>query len=367
MAKKTKKKLIRKVTKKTKPATLVLMNQDGIPMDEANKAPKETCLFEFCIATDINPLSVKYAEYVNLKCLLEVNKGKYVPNSVNRIYIINNITKSSYPDVSSINPAANNILYLTSHNLKLTKEYLLLFKYITVSSMEHKRALESTFGLDNIMALPPLSSQIPIEYRMIEVPKGKPSKASTKGKKGKPVKVKSENVYFRMKKTIDILYMGDLNKTEILEDLLPIVKSKKYNLKIYGNMFDLYNGSRVATKYWAGSLPSPGELPFIVDSSKVVIHHINKASNLVGVVNSQYLDYLRNGAFVLTKDNASIERTYKGICYQTTKELETLLDKYLSNDAEREDSARQAYEVLLSDEFNPINIVKEFTQLLIKN
>lgn len=116
-------------------------------------------------------------------------------------------------------------------------------------------------------------------------------------------------------------------------DMLNPQKYSQYKFNIYGANWDKldkfapYNKGFVSYK----------TMPEIYASTKIVIDDANRVTKPFGSVNSRVFDALASGVLVITNGLLGAEYTFNNLLptYKTEKELNDLIEYYLSNEEER--------------------------------
>jgi len=148
------------------------------------------------------------------------------------------------------------------------------------------------------------------------------------------------------KKQFDIVYVGDIRQSKIVEDILPIVSDLNLNFKIFGRFFELYSGSEAAKRCWAGHSINYEYIPSLASKTSIIIHGSRPEMNKAGYTNAQYTDYLTSKAFVISEKNAEIEDLYKGITYGDKSELRDLVTYFLKNPSNRRKHINMQYKLI---------------------
>lgn len=132
---------------------------------------------------------------------------------------------------------------------------------------------------------------------------------------------------------------------EIVDTLDP--KSLPYTFKLYGKNWDEFEKLK---PYYEGFVHH-NKMPEIYRSTKVVVDDANRVTKKYGSVNSRVFDAIASGVLVVTNGDIGAEETFKGILpvYRSTKELNDLLDYYLSHEEERRAKIKELEEFVLSN------------------
>ena len=279
--------------------------------------------------------SLNYAsfEYENIIFTLEALGCKMIPDSHNRIYMANSIfyNHKDFAYISSYDPKANNILYLTSCGSNINTDFVKMFKKVLVPTEQVRIHLLATYPelawrAQDFLVMSPIAIQIPSRQL--------PEK----------------------KKRMDILYIGDLNRSEIVEDILPFVKKSNMEFKIAGNFWDYYNGSKEATQYWMPGYPLEYHaIPELVAAARVVLYNQSAVMSKVGGITSQYIDLIKDKGCVIAKENPFIS-SIGGITYKDPENLWALVDLYVNNVELRKKNTKAMHKVSL--DFCPITSCK---------
>lgn len=108
----------------------------------------------------------------------------------------------------------------------------------------------------------------------------------------------------------------------------------KYSFAVYGNNWDDHNRFG---QYWKGFVQY-GELPSIYSSTRIVIDDVvNDITKPWGSVNSRVFDALSSGALVITNGIMGAAEMFDGKlpAYETSEELQSLLELYLGDENKR--------------------------------
>ncbi|BDZ69406.1 glycosyltransferase family protein [Methanobacterium ferruginis] len=120
-----------------------------------------------------------------------------------------------------------------------------------------------------------------------------------------------------------------------------------YDFKLYGKNWDQVDKFK---DYYQGFL-NYFNLPKLYASTKIVIDDANRVTKDYGAVNSRVYDALASGALVLTNGVIGAQETFNGKLpsFSSKKELNELLNYYLSNDDERLAKVKELQEMVLKD------------------
>ena len=103
-----------------------------------------------------------------------------------------------------------------------------------------------------------------------------------------------------------------------------------YKFKLFGKNWDKIDKFK---KYYQGFI-NYFNLPKVYASTKIVIDDANSATKKYGAVNSRVFDTLACGALIITNGERGAKETFKGKLpvFKSKKELNNLIEYYLSND-----------------------------------
>jgi O-antigen biosynthesis protein len=118
---------------------------------------------------------------------------------------------------------------------------------------------------------------------------------------------------------------------EIMDMLEPA--ELPYNFKLYGKNWEKIEKFK---NYYQGFV-NYNKLPEIYASTKIVIDDANRATKKYGAVNSRVFDALACGTLVVTNGALGAEETFNGKLpvFTSKKELNHMIEYYISNDDER--------------------------------
>ena len=155
---------------------------------------------------------------------------------------------------------------------------------------------------------------------------------------------------------------------EIIEMLDP--EDMHYKFKLYGQNWNEIDKFK---KYHQGFI-AYSDLPEVYASTKIVIDDANMVTKKYGAVNSRVYDALASGALVLTNGVIGAQETFKGKLpvFKSKKELNSLIEYYLSHEDERKTKIKELQKFVLENHTydNRSQILKEVLEeyfLNIKN
>ena len=147
---------------------------------------------------------------------------------------------------------------------------------------------------------------------------------------------------------------------DIMEMLEPA--ELPYNFKLYGKNWD----NILKFKDYYQGFVNYSKLPEIYASTKIVIDDANRATKKYGAVNSRVFDALACGTLVVTNGALGAAETFNGKLpvFKSKKELNHLIDYYLSNDDERNRKIRELQQYVLDNHtyINRAHTVKEILE-----
>ena len=169
----------------------------------------------------------------------------------------------------------------------------------------------------------------------------------------------NENITPKKEYLCDYCFTGSYWKSprEIMEMLDP--DSIPYEFKLFGKNWEKIEKFK---KYYQGFI-SYSNMPKVYASTKIVIDDANKATKKYGAVNSRVFDALACGTLVITNGKKGAEDTFNGKLpvFSTKKELNHLIEYYLTNHEERTAKIKELKQfVLLNHTYiNRANIIRE--------
>lgn len=169
----------------------------------------------------------------------------------------------------------------------------------------------------------------------------------------------NENINQKKEYLCDYCFTGSYWKRprEIMEMLDP--DSIPYEFKLFGKNWEKIEKFK---KYYQGFI-SYSNMPKVYASTKIVIDDANKATKKYGAVNSRVFDALACGTLVITNGKKGAEDTFNGKLpvFSTKKELNHLIEYYLTNHEERTAKIKELKKfVLLNHTYiNRANIIRE--------
>lgn len=112
-----------------------------------------------------------------------------------------------------------------------------------------------------------------------------------------------------------------------------------YRFALFGHGWEKHERLRT---YWRGFVRYD-EMPDVYASTRIVIDDANHVTKPWGSVNSRVFDALAAGVLVITNGEAGAREVFGGLLptYQTREELQTLLDRYLGDEAVRRELVAQ--------------------------
>ncbi|GGD57447.1 hypothetical protein GCM10011357_11080 [Lacimicrobium alkaliphilum] len=272
----------------------------------------------FCIASPHkNELWYDYRVYVNLRQELEALGYQYRAASQNRIYFLGGPQRHFYPEVGKFDAEANNIALIYCHVEKLKS--IDQFRKVFVCSEGMKGFLQRRrlMRLEPFRRRQPFTPQAPIEV----IP---------------PFSSLQPCNRTRPRYQCDLSFVGTPRIRPILEAALPVVKSLKLKMHLYGPNWDQYPGNPVAKDYWIARSVPYEEIPMLAKGSKICLIDHHDMMNKIGTVSHKYVDFLKAGAFVISDNNRDARKHYHGVYYRNQSELAGLIEYYVTHDAERE-------------------------------
>ena len=260
----------------------------------------------FCIASPHkNELWYDHRLYVNLKNELENIGFQYRAASQNRIYFLGAPLLHFYPEVGPLEHSANNIAVIYSHPQKLAS--LEPFSAIYACSHHVKAYLQQKFTgsvdaniLDNIKLLPPFSSLTPTHKTMPRY-------------------------------HCDLSFIGTPRIRPIVETVIPIVEKHNLTFHLFGPNWEDYTGHPNAKRYVIGRSVPYEHIPMLARGSKICLIDHHKKMSEIGAVSHKYVDFVRAGGFVISDNNKDAETAYKGIIFNSERDLEEKILHFLNN------------------------------------
>lgn len=144
-------------------------------------------------------------------------------------------------------------------------------------------------------------------------------------------------------------------------DIIDMLEPKEipYKFKLYGKNWDKIDKFK---NYYQGFI-NYFKLPAVYASTKIVIDDANRGTKEYGAVNSRVFDALACGTLVITNGKKGAEETFKNKLpvFKSKKELNELIEYYLSNDDLRIAKIKELQRIILEKHtyHNRANTLKE--------
>lgn len=254
-----------------------------------------------------NKESLCYYEDGNMEVIksgLSLLGLKHLPDSENRIYFLDGVMQDKYRDIERFNPDCHNVAFINTDMECMLTKYIKEFNTVIVPSNKLKDKILSILGGGCSVNVIETMSSYASSYDYLKTPRRKNKKDN---------------------KPIDILFVGGIKPSPILDEVSILARRHNLKLAIYSDFFSYYGGNKIAKQFHKGNLPSFTELPKLVSQAKICITDTKQFEKRMEVIPLQYFDYINLGGFVVTQKNDFLESEFGMPTYSDKVELEDIL------------------------------------------